>query len=665
MKKILSILIIFSLFLSSCAKEEVLEKKYYKTYEVWEWYISSKSSMLETVVWINITDLSFKNPWRIKEIFVKKWDIVKKWQFLATLTNEEGNINYAGSLNILNEIQNMWIDISSMWNDTKKIKSSISNLYDSKIAFLENEVEKSKLWISLAQKDLDLAKSDYVNTSKTLSWTNLSNQQKIKQAENALNMAKNNLENSKKLLESNKINIQKNAVNSLTNAYIIAKNGRDYVDNILWVTDLNKAKNDDFEQYLWAKKIITKTTAETSFAVFNKSYEETYILYQNNIVWKTDIPKDVLLNILNKALITLENLRTNLHDTSEVLNNSISSMTFSESMINEMKNQISTLLTNLEQSILSQTWAWIKWSIENIESFDNDYNLKIKQLEDSINISEQDLILAKTWKDINLSDIAKNIAGLKTNISVKEDNLDISKIWKEESIKNIELTKQEKIAKLAEIDANLWEIQSKLSEVNAKKAEVQMNSNLAKNSIESWIIKAPFDGIIVDKYFDLGTVVWAWIPIMKLSSNDWKFIKTYIDNNYYSFSKLSEINMKSEKDQRIFTWTVVNIDKIQDLTTKKNYIEIEIKDKETQIWDRLKLILWKEKKQKQIIIPLNSIINKYSEPWIFVLENGYAKFKIIKLKESDENFVAVEWIKIWEKIITDWKDNIIDWEKLE
>lgn len=664
MKKIFSIIILFSIFLTSCNKEEIQEKKFYKTHTVWEWYISSKDSILSKVEWMNITDLSFKNPWRIKQIFVKKWDIVKSWQILAILSNEEANISHNGTLNILNEVDDIWIQISSIWNDTQKMKSSIESLYDGKIKLLENEYEKSEIAISLAEKDLDLAKSNFLNITQMFSWTSLSNEQKIKQTENALVMAKNNLENSKKLLESDRINIQKNAVNSLTNAYIIVRNARDYIDTILGITDKNKAKNDTYEAYLWVKNSNTKNIAESSFRIFDTEYEQTYKLYSDLIISKTDIPKDTLLNTLGKALSTLEKLRQSLYDTKDVLDNSITSSDFGEDTINGMQNKISVLLENLEQSILSPTWAWVKWSIEAINSFDHNYNLKIKQLEDSVNIALQDVDLAKTGKDISSSDILKNLENLKTNISIKKDGLNIAKIWKEEASKNIELTKQEKISKLAEIDVNLSQIRSKLSEVSSKKAEVQMNANLSKNSIESWIIKAPFDWIILDKNSDIWSVIWAWTPIFKISSNTKKYIKIFFDNNDYWLSKWSEINLKSERDWNTLTWTVVNINNIQDLSTNKNYAEIEVKSEKVQIGDRLSILLWKEKKQKQIIIPLNTIINKYSTPWVFVIQGGVIKFQIIKTKDSDDNFVAIEWLKIGDIIISDWKDNVLDGDRI-
>lgn len=665
MKKIISLIIISTLVFSSCAKVEVLEKKYFKTYTVWEWYISSNDSILATVEWMNVSDLSFKNPWRIKEIFVKKWDTVKSGQILAILSNEEANISYAWLENILHEVTNMWIDISWIWNDTVKIKSALWNMYDGKIKLLENDYNKSKINISMSKKDLDLAKTNLDNNSQIFSWTSLSNDQKIKQAENALEMAKNNLENSKILLDSDKVNIQKNAISSLNNAYILARDARDYIDVNFGYTPANEDKNNSYEYLLWAKNNNSLNKAEDSFYKFNTGYNETYKLYNDLIVNNNNITKDDLINTLNKSLITLESLRINLHDEKDVLDNSISSINFSDDTINGIKNQISTFLWNLEQIILSPSWAWVKWSIEAIESFDNNYNLKIKQLEDAVNISAQDVNLAKTGKDISSSDISKNIENLKSNISMKEDSLQIAKIQEEQANKIIDLTKQEKVSKLAEIDAKLAEIKSKVSEAWSKKAEVQMNANMALNNINSWIITAPFDWIILDKIFDIWAVVWAWTPIFKLSSTEWKYLKINIDNNNYGLTLWNIINLKSEISWKTLTWSIINIDNNNDLISNKNYTEIKINDSNIKIWDRLIAMLWKEKQKKQIIIPLNSIINKYSEPWVYIVQNGYTKFQIIKTKESDEEFIAVDWLKIWDKIITEWKDNLLDWEKLD
>jgi hypothetical protein len=83
-------------------------------------------------------------------------------------------------------------------------------------------------------------------------------------------------------------------------------------------------------------------------------YEQTYILYNDLIVGKTDIPKDTLLKVLKSALSTLESLRINLHDTKELLSYTVSSAgLLEESTISTMQGQLDAFIGNLEQSILT------------------------------------------------------------------------------------------------------------------------------------------------------------------------------------------------------------------------------------------------------------------------------------------------------------------------
>lgn len=666
MKKNISILIILSLLITSCWKQEIEEKKSFKTFTAVKWIINDSNSILWTVEWKTTSPLSFKSPWRIKDIQVREWEKVKAWQILAVLWNEEASIWVKWAWDILSEIQNMWIDISSISSDTNKVKESVSKLYDERLKTMDDTLNKAKIWVEMAEKDLALAKSNLKDTQDIFSWTILSSSQKIQQAENAYNMSKNNLENSKKLLDQEKNNILKNALNALTNAYIIAKNAKDYSDTILGVTETNRNKNDSYESYLGAKDSNKKTIAENWFRAFVNSYEKTYEIYNNTIVWKTNIEEKTIDSMLLSALETLELLRDNLHQIKDMLDSSTTSSSLTDEMLNSMKTQITTIIANLEQAILypSVLWmTWVKWSHEAIYSFNNSYDLKIKQLEDAFLIAKQDYEMAKTGKDITSSDINKNTNNLWVNIEIKEDSLKLAKIWVEETYNNIELIKQEKASKIAELNAKISEISSKSSELESKKAEVRMNENMAYNSLESWIIKAPFDWVIIKKMLDIGAVTWAWIPVFIITSTDEKLIKTYIDNSKQELKSWNHINLRSWKNWRSFTGTISYIWENKDLVSKKNYIEIKLDSKDIAIWDRLTLLV-SRKREEDIIIPLKAIIRKYSEPWILINKNWTAVFKIVEILAQDEEFAAVRWVGIWEKIITEWKDNILDWEKI-
>ncbi len=63
-------------------------------------------------------------------------------------------------------------------------------------------------------------------------------------------MAQNNLNNSKTSLATTSDSIRKNALNSLTNAYLLAKNARDFEDDLLGISDAKRNLNDAFETYL-------------------------------------------------------------------------------------------------------------------------------------------------------------------------------------------------------------------------------------------------------------------------------------------------------------------------------------------------------------------------------------------------------------------------------
>lgn len=100
---------------------------------------------------------------------------------------------------------------------------------------------------------MELAKSTLLNSTAIFSGSSLSDVEKISQAQRNLEYARNNLTNSKKLLETQGESLRKNALNSMSNAFIIARNARDFIDETLGVTPTNKTKNDTFEIYLGAK----------------------------------------------------------------------------------------------------------------------------------------------------------------------------------------------------------------------------------------------------------------------------------------------------------------------------------------------------------------------------------------------------------------------------
>lgn len=560
---------------------------------------------------------------------------------LAVLGNEEGAITSAG--------------LSSVLSNLSGISESIDSLYASRLDNLTNDTTKAQIGIQIAEKDLELAKLTLENSTAIFSGSSLSDREKISQAEKSLEYARNNLINSTKLLETQGESLRRNTLNSLSNAFIIARNARDFTDEVLGVTDANRAKNDLYQNYLGAKNTTTKTDAENTFRTFNAEYEMMHTWYYENIVGKTDISKETLTEGLTRSLTTMEHLRDTLHALSTVLENSITSSTFPDSDLAGLKTKTSTFLSNLELTILDNFGNGIKGSMTAINTFNSDYALKVQQLQDAVNIAEESLNIAKTGKDISINDVKKNRDILTTNVSLKEDALRIAKV------SLLDITKNRKVLES--------ERDSKLQEMNAKISETGMNYNLANNSIKSGTIIAPFDGVILTRNNDPGATVSTLQPILSLTSTDGFILKASFNSTQTPLVIGQKVKLSRLSDTLLAEAKVKNIREEADLTHNKQYAELVPIGAELYIGDRVELLLEKNKnnesKQMDTIIPSSAIITKYGETGVYVLENGQAKYTLITIKASSENMTAISGLQSGQKVITKGKENILDGETFE
>ncbi len=669
MKNTIFILLISSFLLASCGQEEVQEKKIYETATVQTGSIGATDRVLATVEGKTTTSLSFKVPGRVATMLVKAGDTVQKGQILATLSNEEGGIMSAGLSGVLGDMARMGLSVDVMRLSTTEIRKALDILYNERIANMANDTKKADIGVELARKDLELARTNLANSLAIFSGSLSSSAEQVSQATKNLTYATNALENTRRLLAIEDANIQKNTLSSMSNAFIIARNARDFTDEVIGVTDANRAKNDGYEIYLGAKNSSSKTEAESTFRKFNTEYEAMYTWYYANIVGKTTISKDTLKEGLNRSLLIMTDLRDMLHAVSNVLENSITSSNFPDSALQALKTQTSTLLGNVELSILTSDGAGIKGSINGLDTFASTAELKLTQLEDARILAEENLTMARTGKDTSASDVRKNIDALNIAVRMKEDALRMAQIGTQEVIKGRAILEAEKTSKLREIEAKIAEIDSKNTELDSKMSEVSMNRNLANNTIESGIIRAPFDGIILSKTADVGTVVNAGTPVFSVSSIPASLIRI----NFSLSETPLEMGQKVAISPLLDTLSgalfakVVTIRKEADPLHNKQYAELELTDTPLSIGDRVEVLLSRKNTEAKegIILPNAAIITKYGEPGVYVLAENTVQFTLVTILSGDGTESSVSGVQPGQKVITKGKENIIDGEVLQ
>ncbi len=236
----------------------------------------------------------------------------------------------------------------------------------------------------------------------------------------------------------------------------------------------------------------------------------------------------------------------------------------------------------------------------------------------------------------------------------------------ESAKKNIDALKAERESKIQEVRISVIEIEGKKNELDAKISETSLSRALAGESIEYSIIRAPFAGVVLEKFANVGNVVNTGMPMFRLSSGGKRILKTYIDNSKYNFQVGSIITVQSTTTNATFSGTISLIQKEKDPLHNKNYTEITIEKFTGTLGERMNISLSREKTplENGTIIPLESIITRYGPTGVFLLENGVAHFTLVEILASDTNYAEVIGIPEGSEIITKGKENIIDGEIL-
>lgn len=641
MKKYLISILFLSLILSisSCSKEEKEVKKYFETALVDSWTILDWNSYVWYTDSFDTITLSAKIWWKITSINKEVWDKVSPNELVAELDGSEAKTGFSSASDIITQLE--------------ILKSSTALTFDKQILAAQEKVKQvingvdiAAIWISGTNNwlnDVQNISKEQLKTVKT----------QIEQAKTWLETAKLNLENTQDSLEQKKSDIYNNSKNSISQANILATNIIDFLDNFYWITEWNKYKNDSYEIYIWAKNTTLKTDAENKLRALISKFSNI-----RNMPLDTNENIELALNSYNSLFS--QDIRNLLKLNYQVLENSISSFSFSESLINSYKEQTTKMQWNLENVLLTVSWnyfLWLKWSIDSIASFK-------KESRNSVDMLQKQVVLAQKQIDtLNQTYLQYEAmsAGQITDINTKKEISNKQKELRENQLSeaklSIETYKQQKESSLKQIDTQI--------------AQVKSWKNDASVMIDNSKIISPINWIVIKKMAELGQVVWWAMPVLVVATNsDIKILISIPDEVKQNTFIWDKVNVEIEWHDKQVEWFISNILPTLDPVTKKNQVEIKISNPENKIkiWSYSKVYFKnsQNKDKKGLIITNKAIVSDLLIPWVYVLWND-KKVKLVNIKilKQNDNFSLIEWLKFWDKIITAGKENIFDWEILE
>lgn len=613
MKKII-LFLVFSLFLFSCSKDVSLpEQKYFQTWSVFSWSIDDYNTYVWYLSWVDSVPLSTKIWWRVTSVFVSEWDYVRAWDLLLTLDSMEARVWYDTSSNILNNLS--------------ELKNTTSLMFDDQIKALNEKLNQVILWES------------WINT--WLSDIKLVSEAQLETALTWLETAKTNLENTKILLDQKWKNIIDNSKNAIVSSVMLDTNIINFVDEILWVTEANKNKNNDYEIYLSARNSSIYNRSKIQFLETNKLYLDYKKLYNTEIENKNP-SEEILIKALNDGEILAESIKVLLNLTYDVLENSIENVYLPKQTIDSFKQTITNFWSQIESSLITVSWEyflWLKWSKQSLDDFENTKNLQISMLEKQVELAE------KNYNQYKLTSDSK-IRETQTQTKVLSSQVEELKV-------NIESLKKQKQAKLEELDLKITE-----SLGQRDSAWVMINS---------WEIRSPISWVITSKMVEVWQVIWWGMPVFIVSDeSNLKLDILVWEDSLKNIDLWSEVLLEVDWYNKQLKAKVSLIYPSKDELTKKTKVEVILKNTFwLKIWSYTKVYLSSVDNFDFTLIPNNSIVSKYMIPWVYVLNNDWiVRFKNIEIIKSNDKFSHISWLKVWEIVITYGKENIFDWEKL-
>lgn len=636
MKKITLLIILFSISILSCSKEEISEEKFFKTWAVQTWSILDEKSYVWYTDSFENVSLSTKVWWKIVSLDKKVWDRVKTQELLASLDWSEAKVWYSSSRDIISSL--------------KELKNSTSISFDAQINAMEQKIKQAQTWVEMAEIWANWATSWLSDTKNIVSNQLLTVQSQLNEAENWLETAKIQYKNTQNILDQKESDIYSNSKNAISNANILLWNAIDFLDNLFWVTESNKSKNDDFEDYLSAKNTSLKSKFEDDLENVIKDFKTLKNLPLTN--------NDEIKEALNQYNSLFSNdIRSLLKLSFTMMENSVESSSLTSQSIQNYKTQIASFQSQNEQVILTVSGnyiLWLKWSIDSINNFEKEKKSSLELLERQISQAEKQVeTLKSTYKQYS-SVWDWQLTSVTTQTQVAQKQKELAKNSLEEAKAWLSALVEQKNAALKQIDAQISEV------------EWWKDSNAVM--IENWKIHSPIDWIITSKTWEVWQVVWAWMPVLVVSKDDKiKVVVSVWEELLNSIKVWDEVKLEIDWTSEMKTWTIKNILPTRDQITKKIWIEIEVSNEkqDIKIWSFSKVYFNVKEENIWIVISNDAIVSNLMIPWVYVLENWKATFKNISIIKQNDNFSQIEWLNIWEIIITEWKENIYDWEALK
>lgn len=524
----LMLVLLLTPFLTACNKSEAYN---YETKRVKTVNPSEKSTEESFVYSGNLegkkeTVLAMKSPGRIKTVNVDIGDSVDNDQLLATLEGGENLEN----------------------------RNTASKAYQNSIANLANTESLMMQKIYDAEANLRIAEENLLAALTTDKNDEIVSGEKIKDANLQLEMSKLAYQNLVNTFKQKEKDILEGISSAITSASILSSDVVSYLYNIN-----NSTLPDEGNDFKVSFDFMVKTLKykdDAAFAIMrakNSSKILNDFYKQNGGILKNDDVK--LFEGRDLAEASLVDAKNALRAMNDVVSDSVTHTGMSQLALDSFRSSLVNYSYSIENMLLSQdsgVAVGLVGARQALENLEVEKNNMLAQSKKQIELSEQKIELLNSTVDMSQDDINARVEILKAQVEQAKLGVEVAK-------------------KYSGSQVQMAKTQSDLAKGSL---------GLANVGVGNTQIKAPFDGVVVEKYQEEGTIVDAGTPILKVADISALKLVIYVPENQIKYFKngLEAVATVDNFSDEEFNAIVERISPKIDEGSKKVRVEFSLSD---------------------------------------------------------------------------------------
>lgn len=254
-----------------------------------------------------------------------------------------------------------------------------------------------------------------------------------------------------------------------------------------------------------------------------------------------------------------------------------------------------------------------------------DFDVKVGQ-----EVKKGELLFSIDSSDVNSQILQAKSAYQQAQAALKDAKLDydrFAKLYKEDSVSKQQFDKMN--------------LQYQVAQENLVSAKTALNQ--ARSQLNYANVKAPFDGVVVEKMAEAGSLAAPGNPVLVLENLTSLSVRTQVGEDLFAVLRPGdEAEVVIDGQPLPLEGTIYTLVSAADPKTRTHTVKLSLPELGTINSGTFARVGFKRGERQTMMVPKTAILNRSGVEGVFVVEDGKANFHMVRLGEVIDDKVEVK-----------------------